>query len=310
MHTETLIRAGRPRPYTLHKPMTEQELLQVPEELRELFIALDKQGLNPQMCDTLVPYYANGVPCGTPNEVGDICHDEFDLMPRDMVALNQTYTFNAYGDSMVGAGIDHGDRLEMLSTPVARHGDIVLASVGDGYTVKSYFVDDLGRAWLVPANDKYKAMLITEERRVRIEGRVISVRKMDPRADNRAMRNAVLASEEYAPTHYLSKAERTEQAIRSVAPRVMQKRQWYAVYRALLDQRAVEKDAYADFVQRVHDAVPEHAHLPSVVELRRMEVQSFRRCVEGWDRDNAPVTGTRFDAYLQIARATTEAWEA
>ena len=180
--------------------MTDQELLQVPEELRELFIALDKQGLNPQMCDTLVPYYANGVPCGTPNDVGDICHDEFDLMPRDMVALNQTFTFNAYGDSMVGAGIDHGDRLEMLSTPIARHGDIVLACVGDGYTVKSYFVDDLGRAWLVPANDKFKAMLITEERRVRIEGRVISVRKMDPRADNRAMRNAVLASAEYAPT--------------------------------------------------------------------------------------------------------------
>ena len=180
--------------------MTDQELLQVPEELRELFIALDKQGLNPQMCDTLVPYYANGVPCGTPNDVGDICHDEFDLMPRDMVALNQTFTLNAYGDSMVGAGIDHGDRLEMMSTPVARHGDIVMASVGDGYTVKSYFEDDLGRAWLVPANDKFKAMLITEERCVRIVGRVISVRKMDPRADNRAMRNAVLASEEYAPT--------------------------------------------------------------------------------------------------------------
>ena len=180
--------------------MTEQELLQVPEELRELFLALDKQGWNPQMCDTLVPYYANGVPCGIPNEVGDIRHDEYDLMPRDMVALNQTFTFNAYGDSMVGAGIDHGDRLEMLSTPVARHGDIVLASVGDGYTVKSYFVDDLGRGWLVPANSKYKAMLITEERRVRIEGRVVSVRKLDPRADNRAMRNAVLASAEYAPT--------------------------------------------------------------------------------------------------------------
>ena len=289
--------------------MTEQELLQIPEELRELFIALDKQGLNPQMCDTLVPYYANGVPCGMPSDVGDIRHDEYDLMPRDMVALNQTFTFNAYGDSMVGAGIDHGDRLEMLSTPVARHGDIVLASVGDGYTVKSYFVDDLGRAWLVPANSKYKAMLITEERRVRIEGRVVSVRKLDPRADNRAMRNAVLASEEYAPTHYLSKAERTDQAIRSVAPMVTMGRQWYAVYRALLDLRAWTGNAYTEFVQTVCTAVPDHPHLPSATELRRMEVQSFKRCVERWDKNNAPVTGTRFDAYMQIALATAEAWE-
>ena len=178
--------------------MTEQELLQVPEELRELFIALDKQGLNPQMCDTLVPYFANGVSCGIPSDVGDICHDEYDLMPRDMVVLNKTYSLDAYGESMIGAGIEHGDRLEVLSTPIARHGDIVVASVGDGYTVKSYFEDDLGRAWLVPANDKFKPMLITEERRVRIEGRVISVRKMDPRADNRAMRNAVINCEEYA----------------------------------------------------------------------------------------------------------------
>ena len=97
--------------------MTDQELLQVPEELRELFIALDKQGLNPQMCDTLVPHYANGVPCGMPNEVGDICHDEYDLMPHDMVVLNKTFSLDAYGDSMIGAGIEHGDRLEVLSTP-------------------------------------------------------------------------------------------------------------------------------------------------------------------------------------------------
>ena len=286
--------------------MTEQELQQIPEELRELFLALDKQGWNPQMCDTLVPYYANGVPCGMPSDVGDIRHDEYDLMPRDMVALNQTFTFNAYGDSMVGAGIDHGDRLEMLSTPVARHGDIVLASVGDGYTVKGYFVDDLGRQWLVPANSKYKAMLITEERRVRIEGRVVSVRKLDPRADNRAMRNAVLASEEYAAVKVYTKEQRAERAIRHVAPMVKQGRQWYAVYRALVDRRAVEDGAYAEFVQRVCVLVPNHSHLPQVSELRRMEVQSFRRCVELWDAEDAPVSGTRFDTYLQIARTTME----
>ena len=180
--------------------MTEQELLHIPEELRELFIALDKQGWNPQMCDTLVPYFANGVACGIPNDVGDIRHDEYDLMPRDMVVLNKTFSLDAYGDSMIGAGIEHGDRLEVLSTPIARHGDIVVASVGDAHTVKSYFEDDMGRAWLVPANDKYKPMLITEERCVRIEGRVVSVRKIDPRADNRAMRGAVLASAGYAPT--------------------------------------------------------------------------------------------------------------
>jgi hypothetical protein len=37
-----------------------------------------------------------------------------------------------------------------------------------------------------------------------------------------------------------------------------------------------------------------------------MEVQSFRRCVELWDAEDAPVSGARFDTYLQIARTTME----
>ena len=41
--------------------MTEQELLQVPEELRELFREYSALGWNPQMCDVPVPYYDNRV---------------------------------------------------------------------------------------------------------------------------------------------------------------------------------------------------------------------------------------------------------
>lgn len=283
------------------------ELRQVPEELRGLFKSLSEQGWNPRLCDEVpVPHYDNRVPCGMPAGVGDITHDEYDMMPRSLVTLNMMYTLDAYGDSMVGAGIDHGDRLEVLSTPVARHGDIVVASIGDGHTVKSFFVDDYGRSWLVPANRKYKPILITEERRVRIEGRVVSVRKLDPRAENRDMRNAVIACEEYAAPDTQSKAERALHTVRRVAPLVKQGRQWYAVYRAMVDRRIVDEDSYTQFVLMVREAVPDHSHLPVAAELRRMEVQSFRRPVDLWDEADAPVTGARFEAYLQIARATVE----
>lgn len=286
--------------------MTEQELLQVPEELRELFCNLDAQGLNPQMCDVPVPHYGNRVSCGFPTDVGDIVSDDFDMMPRDLAVLNKTFSLDAYGDSMEGEGIHHGDRLEVLVTPIARHGDIVVASVGDGYTVKGFFVDDFGRSWLTPANKKYKPMLITEERRVRIEGRVISVRKVDPRANNREMRNAVIACEEYTIPETQTRVNRAEQTVRHVAPMVKQGRQWYAVYRAMVDRRVIEDDSYAQFVQMVATVVPYHTHLPVASELRRMEVQSFRRAVDLWDETDAPVTGARFEAYQQIARATME----
>jgi hypothetical protein len=120
------------------------------------------------------------------------------------------------------------------------------------------------------------------------------------------MRNAVLSSEEYAAVKVYTKEQRAERSICHVAPMVKQGRQWYAVYRALVDKRAVEDGAYAEFVQRVCVLVPSHSHLPQVSELRRMEVQSFRRCVELWDAEDAPVSGARFDTYLQIARTTME----
>ena len=149
-------------------------------------------------------------------------------------------------------------------------------------------------------------MLITEERRVRIEGRVISVRKVDPRANNREMRNAVIACEEYTIPEMQTRINRAEQTVRHVAPMVKQGRQWYAVYRAMANRRLIEDDSYAQFVQMVATVVPDHAHLPVASELRRMEVQSFRRAVDLWDETDAPVTGARFEAYQQIARATME----
>ena len=42
------------------------------QELQEILDLLEAQGLRPRLCDTPVPYYDNRVPCGTPNELGDV----------------------------------------------------------------------------------------------------------------------------------------------------------------------------------------------------------------------------------------------
>lgn len=286
--------------------MTEQELLQIPEELRELFRGLEEQGFNPQMCDVPILHFDNQVVCGAPTEVGDIVSDDFDMMPHDLATLSKTFSIDTYGDSMEGENILHGNRLEVLVTPVARNGDIVVASMGDGYTVKGFYVDDYGRSWLTPANDKYKPMLITEERRVHIEGRVISVRKMDPRANSRRMRNAVMGCEEYTIPESHTKANRAEQTVRHIAAMVKQGRQWYAVYRALVDKRVIEEDSHVQFTQLVRTTVPDHANLPVASELRRMEVQSFRRAVRLWDEEDAPVSGARFEAYVPLVTKMTD----
>ena len=46
----------------------------------------------------------------------------------------------------------------------------------------------------------------------------------------------------------------------------------------------------------------DHPHLPVGSELIRLATSSFRKPVTLWDRNDAPVRGKRFEAYLRIAR--------
>ena len=65
-----------------------------------------------------------------------------------------TFVFNVSGDSMVNAGIFDGDKVIVKKTPCAKNGDIVLAFVDNGYTLKTYRQKD-GKIWLQPENPEY-----------------------------------------------------------------------------------------------------------------------------------------------------------
>lgn len=64
------------------------------------------------------------------------------------------FMFNVSGDSMVNAGIFDGDRVIIKKTPCAKNGDVVLAYVDNGYTLKTYRQKD-GKIWLQPENPDY-----------------------------------------------------------------------------------------------------------------------------------------------------------
>lgn len=65
-----------------------------------------------------------------------------------------TFVFNVSGDSMVNAGIFDGDKVIVKKTPCAKNGDIVLAFIDNGYTLKTYRQKD-GKVWLQPENPEY-----------------------------------------------------------------------------------------------------------------------------------------------------------
>ena len=287
--------------------MTELELLRVPEHLRETLRLLDEQGWNPRLCDTPVPYFDGRVPCGNPTEFLDCVPDGYMLLPHDMPGVEAYYTLSVKGDSMTDAGIDDGDQLDVQATSVANDGDIVVAVVDGTSTVKMYFTDTFGRHWLVPQNRSFQPILMEKYDRAYITGRVARIRKKAQRGSYRELNYLVSMSPDYATPVAEDKVERMMRAVRKVAPKVKQKRQWYAVYRALLDEKLIEANSHSDFVCMVHSTVPDHEALPTKSELYRIELDSFRYAVKDWREDDAPVKGSRYDAYVSIANAVFEA---
>lgn len=74
--------------------------MELPENLKETFALLEAQGLNPEFCDTPVPYFDAGIPCGSPREVYEATPDGYILVPRSLVGNDATVIARVTGDSM------------------------------------------------------------------------------------------------------------------------------------------------------------------------------------------------------------------
>ena len=274
------------------------------QELKELFEQLVKAGMRPMLCDTPVPLYENCVPAGIPTEPGDVVEGDYLMLPRSLVGLQPTFIITVRGNSMRDAGIADGDRVQVQMDTRISDGDVVMACVNGGEcTLKAFCTDEQGQRWLVPRNEAFEPILLTEEMNVRIIGKVVGHMTDAPRVAYRDCLKTIRRAQggDKEREDKVSR-QRVEEAVRMAAPQVKYGRQWYAVYRAMVDCKAVVNGDYAGFVELLREVVPEHAHLPRVIELQRVAVQSFSKPVVLWERSNAPVSGQRYDDYLRIAR--------
>ena len=274
------------------------------EEMKEIMETLEKSGMNPRWCNTPVPYYDVCVQAGVPTDPGYIEPAEMVWMSDDL-AKQETIILGVKGESMRDAGICPGDRIVVQYGVEIRDGDIVVASIGEESTVKTYMTDEYKNRWLVPHNPDFSPILLTEEMgRIRM-GKVVQVIKCNPRVGyTEIMRIIKEASGGMKPKKEPVTRRRAEEVIREMGDEVMQVRQWFAVFRAMVDAEVLRDDDYDAFVRMVSDVLPTHERLPVTPELRRMAVQSFRKPVDRWNGYDAPVSGYRFEAYLRIAKDT------
>lgn len=79
---------------------------------------------------------------------------------------NSTYMLEVKGDSMIEAGIQEGDLVIAQRKGEPKVGDIVIAEVDGGWTMKYFRKKPNGSPYLEPANKKYKPIYPKEDFRI------------------------------------------------------------------------------------------------------------------------------------------------
>lgn len=110
---------------------------------------------------TFSQYVDSRVPAGFPSPAAD--YEELTLSIDDLVDLRapNVYLVRVSGPSMIGAGIYDGDVLVVNRALEARSGNVVVAYVDGGMTVKRLQIS-AGGVCLQPENADYRTLAVTE----------------------------------------------------------------------------------------------------------------------------------------------------
>jgi len=113
--------------------------------------------------------YSSQIPAGFPSPAEDFMEKRLDL--NDYLIKNQASTFlvRVRGNSMVNAGIFDGDLLIIDRSIEARDGKVVLGVLNGEFTIKRICKKEK-KLYLIPENEEFKPIEITEEMDFQIWG--------------------------------------------------------------------------------------------------------------------------------------------
>ena len=92
-------------------------------------------------------------------------------IPMEYMPNSQTFILKVKGESMINAGILDGDFVLVEQRATARNGEMVVALIEDGATVKTFYKED-GYIRLQPENDTMDPIIVTD---LQILGKVIGI---------------------------------------------------------------------------------------------------------------------------------------
>ena len=106
--------------------------------------------------------FSSSVKAGFASVAEDSIEKRISLDESFAIDNPSTFLFTVSGDSMIDLGIFEGDKVIVKKTNIARDGEIVIAYIDDGYTLKTYR-NKQGKVWLEPANSNYPNLYPKEQ---------------------------------------------------------------------------------------------------------------------------------------------------
>ena len=164
VHLKTLEQKG----YIVRDPLKSRSISLAPE------YSASKQGVpnvvEPSFSKIVnVPLVGN-VAAGEPILAEENITDTISL-PTDIVGDSPSFMLSVRGESMIEVGINDGDYVVVKEQPVADNGDIVVAIIEDGATVKRFYKEK-GHIRLQPENSSMEPIIVSE---CLIAGKVVAV---------------------------------------------------------------------------------------------------------------------------------------
>lgn len=119
-----------------------------------------------------LPYFPEGIRAGFPSPATDYEEEAIDLNHELIRHREATFFARVKGDSMIDAGYFPGDLLVVDRSLEPQDGDVVVAYVEGGFTIKELDLSQRqqGVIWLVPHNPSYQRIRLTPEQTVQIWG--------------------------------------------------------------------------------------------------------------------------------------------
>ncbi|MFO0781134.1 MAG: translesion error-prone DNA polymerase V autoproteolytic subunit [Candidatus Gracilibacteria bacterium] len=120
------------------------------------------------------PLFTSPVSAGFPSPADDFLERNLDLNNYLIRHPTATFFVRVQGDSMIQSGIRSGDILIVDRALEKTNNQIVIALINGEFTVKK--IQKIGqKLYLMPANPKYRPILITQEMSFEIWGTVTYV---------------------------------------------------------------------------------------------------------------------------------------